>query len=156
MKKTLHSFNLIIRNAVFDDIGLLRDVYRRASLTVEEDRDLFAAHPEWLVWDDKMLPFTRVAVVNGRIAGFASAYPVNGCLELEDLFTDPEWMRQGVAMALIKDIARRGVRIEVTASPRAVRLYEAAGFIANGFANTEGGPAPRMYLDVTRAGLDRN
>ncbi|WP_246553624.1 GNAT family N-acetyltransferase [Paenibacillus tritici] len=117
MKKTLHSSNLIIRNAVFDDIGLLRDVYRRASLTVEEDRDLFAAHPEWLVWDDKMLPFTRVAVVNGRIAGFASACPVNGCLELEDLFTDPEWMRQGVAMALIKDIARRGVRIEVTASP---------------------------------------
>lgn len=66
MKKSLRSSNLIIRNAVFDDIGLLRDVYRRASLTVGDYRDLFAAHPEWLVWDDKMLPFTRVAVVNGR------------------------------------------------------------------------------------------
>ncbi|WP_340025935.1 GNAT family N-acetyltransferase [Paenibacillus sp. FSL K6-1096] len=152
MKKSLYSSNFIIRNAVFDDIGLLRDIYRRASLSVEADRDLFAAHPEWLVWDDKMLPFTCVAVVNGRVVGFASARPVNGCLELEDLFTDPEWMRQGVASALIQDIARRGVRVEVTASPQAIGFYEAAGFIANGFANTEGGPAPRMYLDVTRTG----
>lgn len=154
MKKSLYSSDLIIRNAVFDDISLLREIYRRASLTVEADRELFAAHPEWLVWDDKMLPFTRVAVVDGRIVGFASAHPpVKGCLELEDLFTDPEWMRQGVASALIEDIARRGVRVEVTASPQAIGFYEAAGFIVNGFASTEGGPAPRMYLDVTRAGL---
>ncbi|WP_405104503.1 GNAT family N-acetyltransferase [Paenibacillus sp. FSL K6-1217] len=153
MKKSLYSSNFIIRNAVFDDIGLLRDIYRRASLSVEADRDLFAAHPDWLVWDDKLLPFTRVAVVDGRVVGFASVCPVNCCLELEGLFTDPEWMRQGVASALIQDIARRGVRVEVIAGPQAVGFYEAAGFIANGFANTEGGPAPRMYLDVTREGL---
>ncbi|MEK4849763.1 GNAT family N-acetyltransferase [Paenibacillus sp. FSL H7-0756] len=121
-------------------------------MSVEADRDLFAAHPEWLVWDDKMLPFTRVAAVNGRVVGFVSARPANGCLELEDLFTDPEWIRQGVASALIQDIALRDVRVEVTAGPQAIEFYEAAGFIANGFAYTEGGPAHRMYLDVTREG----
>jgi len=151
MKKSLYPSNLVIRSAVADDVDTLRDVFRRASLTFEGDRDLIATHPEWLVWDEEMLPFARVAVVDGRVVGFASARPVDEFLELEDLFTDPDWMRQGVASALIEDIARRGVRVEVTASPRAIGFYESVGFVASGFANTQGGPAPRMYLKVTRA-----
>lgn len=149
-KKTLYSSNLAIRNAVDDDIDTLRDVFRRASLTIEGDRDLLAIHPEWLLWDDAMMPFTRVAVVDGRVVGFASARPVDDFFELEDLFTDPEWMRQGVASALIEDIARRGMRVEVTSNPHAIGFYESVGFIATGVANTQGGPAPRMHLDVTR------
>ncbi|MNC44131.1 putative N-acetyltransferase YafP [compost metagenome] len=97
------------------------------------------------------MPFTRVAVVDGRVVGFASVRPIGDFLELEDLFTDPDWMRQGVASALIEDIARRGMRVEVTANPHAIGFYESVGFVANGFANTQGGPAPRMHLDVTRA-----
>ncbi len=147
MEKSVFSSNLVIRSAVFDDIDMLRDVFRRASLAFEGDRDLIATHPEWLVWDDEMLPFTRVAVVNGQVVGFASARPVNDYLELEDLFTDPDWMRQGVATALIEDIARRGVRVEVTANPYAIEFYESVGFVARGFTNTQGGPAPRMFLD---------
>ncbi|MVO98159.1 GNAT family N-acetyltransferase [Paenibacillus lutrae] len=149
MKKSLYSSNLIIRSAVFDDVDMLRDVFRRASLTFEGDRDLIATHPEWLLWDDEMLPFTRVAVVNGRVVGFASARPFNDCLELEDLFTDPDWMRQGIASTLIEDIARHGVRVEVTANSYAIGFYESVGFVARGFTNTQGGPAPRMYLNVT-------
>ncbi|WP_375140488.1 GNAT family N-acetyltransferase [Cohnella herbarum] len=49
--------------------------------------------------DDEILPFTRVAVVEGRVVGFGSARPVDDFLELEDLFTDPDWMRQGAANA---------------------------------------------------------
>jgi GNAT superfamily N-acetyltransferase len=146
MKKSLYSSYLVIRSAVVDDVDTLRDVFRRASLTFEGDRDLIATHPEWLVRDDEMLPFASVAVVDGRVVGFASARPVEDFLEIEDLFTDPDWMRQGVASALIEDIARRGVRVEVTANPHAMGFYESVGF-----ANTQGGPAPRMYLDVTSA-----
>ena len=148
-KKPISSSNLVIRSAVVDDVDTLRDVFRRASLTIEDDRNLIAAHPEWLVWDDAMLPFARVAVVDGRIVGFASARPIDDFLELEDLFTDPDWMRQGVASILIEDIARRGVRVEVTANPHAIGFYESVGFVASGFANTEGGPAPRMRLDIS-------
>jgi len=150
-KRPLSSPNLIIRSAVVNDVDTLCDIFRRASLIIEEDRDLFAAHPEWLVWDESMLPFARVAVVDGRVVGFASARPVDDFLELEDLFTDPDWMRQGVASKLIEDIARRGLRVEVTANPHAIAFYESVGFVVIGVANTEGGPAPRMRLDVTRA-----
>lgn len=150
-KKPLYSSDLLIRSAIADDVDALRDIFRRASLTTEEARDLIAAHPEWLVWDDTMLPFARVVVIDGRIVGFASARPVGDFLELEDLFTDPDWIRQGVASALIADIAQRGVRVEVTANPHAMGFYESVGFIIRGVANTQGGPAPRMHLDVTRA-----
>jgi len=150
-EKSLNLSSLVIRNAVVDDADTLHDVFRRASLTVEGDRDLIAIHPEWLLWDDAMIPFTRVAVVDGQVVAFASARPVDDFLELEDLFTDPDWMRQGIASALIEDIARRGMRVEVTANPHAIGFYESVGFVANGFANTQGGQAPRMHLDVARA-----
>ncbi|GIP22621.1 GNAT family N-acetyltransferase [Paenibacillus sp. J22TS3] len=149
-KKLIYASNLFIRSADVDDVGALCDIFRRASLTVESNRNLITAHPEWLVWDHAMLPFVRVAVVDGRVVGFASARPVDDFLELEDLFTDPDWMRQGVASNLVEDITRRGVRVEVTANPHAIGFYESVGFVTSGVVNTEGGPAPRMHLDVTR------
>ncbi|MDG0811252.1 GNAT family N-acetyltransferase [Cohnella rhizosphaerae] len=141
---------VIIRHAAAEDIAALRDIFVRASLVNEGARELMAAHPEWFAWDDAMLPFTRVAVAGERVVGFASARPDDGFLELEDLFTDPDWMRQGVASALVADIARRGLRIEVSASPDASGFYESAGFVAIGMAETEGGPAPRMCLEAWR------
>ncbi|MFP4976782.1 GNAT family N-acetyltransferase [Paenibacillus sp. CN-4] len=140
--------NLVIRSAAEEDADTLRDLFRRASLAAEGGRELLALHPEWLVWDETMLPFARVAVVDGQIVGFASALPARGFLELEDLFTDPGWMRQGVASALIEDIRRRGVPVEVTANPHALGFYESVGFVHIGIADTQGGAAPRMRLDV--------
>lgn len=147
MKDT--SAKIVIRSAVGGDADTLRRIFHSASLTYEDARDLFAAHPEWLEWDDSMLPFARVAVVDGRVVGFASARPVEDFLELEDLFTDPQWMRKGVATALLTDIARRGLRMEVTASPQAIGFYESVGFVVTGITQTQGGPAPRMQLAVT-------
>ncbi len=149
------SATIVIRSAVESDAGTLRSIFRCASLTYEGARELFAAHPEWLEWDDSMLPFARVAAVDGRVVGFASARPADDFLELEDLFTDPEWMRKGVATALIKDIAGRGLRIEVTASPQAAGFYDSLGFVANGIAETPGGPAPRMRLEATSSHVQR-
>lgn len=141
---------VIIRHAAVDDIDALRDIFVRASLANEGTGDLMAAHPEWFVWDDAMLPFARVAVAGERVVGFASSRPADGFLELEDLFTDPDWMRQGVASALVADIARRGLRIEVSANPDALGFYESAGFVVIGVAETEGGPVPRMCLEARR------
>lgn len=149
-EQRLYSSNLVIRSAVADDVDALRDIFRRASLTIESSRKLAAIHPEWFVWNDEMLPFTRVAIVDGRVVGFASARPIDDFLELEDLFTDPDWMRQGIASELIKDVARQGVHVEVTAHPEVIGFYEAVGFVASGVVHTEGGPAPRMRHNVTR------
>lgn len=129
---------LVIRSAAKEDAETLRALFRRASLAAEGGQELLALHPEWLVWDETMLPFVRVAVVDGQVVGFASARPAHGFLELEDLFTDPGWMRQGVARALIEDIRRRGVPIEVTANPYALGFYESVGFARIGTADTQG------------------
>ena len=51
---------------------------------------------------------------DGTIVGFATMLLVDGVYELEDLFTDLEWMRRGVATALVDDAVecarRSGVR----------------------------------------------
>ncbi|MEC0268217.1 GNAT family N-acetyltransferase, partial [Paenibacillus anseongense] len=141
------SSDIVIRSAVAGDFDRLCDIKRRASLIYKGELDLIAAHPEWLVWDNALVPFAYVVVIDGSVVGFATALPEGDFLELEDLFTDPDWMRQGVATALIADIARRGLRIEVTAK-QAKAFYESVGFVNIGPAETPGGPAFRMHLDV--------
>ena len=84
---------------------------------------------------------------HGLLFGIGAA----GSVDLEDLFVDPEWMRHGVATALVRgicDVLRtRGIsRLEVTANPHALGFYQAVGFRAFGDAMTEFGPAPRMAL----------
>jgi GNAT superfamily N-acetyltransferase len=79
--------------------------------------------------------------------------PGEHAVELEDLFVDPGWMRQGVGLALIDDLAARaehsGVRrIEVTANPHALAFYERAGFVADGMTTVRWGTAPRMHRDL--------
>ena len=86
---------------------------------------------------------TRVAVVEGRIVGFATLVGN----ELEDLFTDPDWMRRGIATALVRDAASTVDRIDVTANMHARAFYEAAGFVHDGHTQTPGGPGHRMHLD---------
>jgi GNAT superfamily N-acetyltransferase len=75
---------------------------------------------------------------------------------LEDLFTDPDWMRQGVATALIDDAVERarlnGIpRIEVTGNTHALAFYESAGFVRDGEVVTPfGSTAVRMHLPVEK------
>lgn len=153
VRKTLPlSFELVIRSAVAGDIDRLLDIRRHASLTNKGDIDLIAAHPEWLVWDDTLLPFVYVAAIDEKVVGFATALPVDDYLELEDLFTDPDWMRRGVASALIANIALRGLRIEVSANHHAKAFYESVGFVVVGDVNSVGEPQLRMHLDVADKG----
>ena len=59
---------------------------------------------------------------------------IEGGLELEDLFVDPEAMRQGVATRLVLDAVTRAASegvpwIEVTANRHAAEFYASAGFV---------------------------
>ena len=122
-------------------------MFRRASLTNEGDREWIQANPDgWGVDERPVLEGrTRVAVVDGRVVGFATLVGA----ELEDLFVDPDWMRRGIATALVRDAVENGgvERIEVTANGHAVPFYESVGFVHDGPAETTGGPAFRMHLD---------
>jgi GNAT superfamily N-acetyltransferase len=145
-----------IRDAVLDDLAALKDVFRRASLSNEGDRPNLLAEPEFLDYSDEWVRrgCTRVATVDDRIIGFATGVPDEARLELEDLFVDPDWMRQGAALALIDDLAIRGRRngfrrIEVTANPHALGFYERAGFVSDGMTTVRWGTASRMHRDLS-------
>jgi len=148
--------SVAIRDAVLADMTMLQDVFRRSSLSNADDRANILAHPEVLEYSDEWVRrgCTRVATDDGRrILGFATAVPIDDTLELEDLFVDPDWMRQGVGRALIRDIVARARgasvrRVEVTANPHAFEFYRAVGFVLDGDADTRFGPASRMHLDV--------
>jgi GNAT superfamily N-acetyltransferase len=136
---------LLIRDSTRADLSALEEIFRRAALTNEGDREWISAHPEQFGIDEANVieGRTRVAVVEGRIVGFATLVGD----ELEDLFTDPDWMRRGIATALVRDAASNVHRIEVTANMHAQAFYEAAGFVHDGLTQTPGGPAHRMHLD---------
>jgi GNAT superfamily N-acetyltransferase len=145
-----------IRTAVPADIVVLRDVFRRSSLSNGGDRMDLLANPDALELSDAAVNEgrTRVAVAaDGRIIGFATCLMAGDAIELDDLFVDPGWMRQGAGRALVLDvmaIARKhGVRrVEVTANQHALVFYEMVGFVFDLQVETRFGPAPRMHHNV--------
>ena len=151
------SLEVTIRTALPDDVPELRRVYLQASLSNVDDRDALLSHPEFLVFtgpgvaDGK----TRVAIVAGRLVGFASiATGKPDSLELEDLFVDPNWQRCGIARRLVADLvqtARAGGvgTLLVSGNPHAKAFYLSVGFVEFGAVVTELGSAPRLRMDLT-------
>ena len=153
---------LSIRDAVPDEISHLEALQLRASLVAPDYRDALAAHPEviHLPEADVREQRTRVAIVDGRVAGFSVVRPVHGTTcELDGLFVEPDLMRNGVGRALVDDVVQRararGVRrIDVMANPTAIGFYTKVGFVRGDDAMTQFGPAFWMHLDVTRSEVE--
>src|SRR5689334_5513895 len=95
-----------IRLGVPADLPAASAVYRRASLSNAGDRDKLLAHPEYLVLGPGGLAEGRtyVAEEQGSVVGFATWLEAGDVVELEDLFTDPDWRRRGIAAALVDRI----------------------------------------------------
>jgi GNAT superfamily N-acetyltransferase len=155
MVSELHTVGMI-RLGTPADLAAAASIYRRASLSDASYRDTLLAHPEYLILGPEGLAEGRtyVAEQDGSLAGFATWAEAAGTVELEDLFVDPDYMRRGIATALVGRIAEvlraRGVqRLEVTANPDALGFYRAAGFIDCGVAETDFGAAPRMVLAIS-------
>jgi ribosomal protein S18 acetylase RimI-like enzyme len=148
--------NLVVRDAGTHDLPALRDVYRRAALSNENDRDVLLEHPDALVYVPSGLAQSRcrVATVDHQsLIGFATTTRMAEVLELEDLFVDPDWMRRGVGRALIEDVlvfaqAQAMDRVEVKGNPDALRFYERVGFEVGARVQTELGFGYRMHLAV--------
>jgi ribosomal protein S18 acetylase RimI-like enzyme len=146
----------MIRLGTAADLAAASDVYRRASLSNTGDRDNLLAHPEYLILGPEGLAEgrTHVAEEDGSVVGFATWAETAGTIELEDLFVDPDYMRRGIAAALVNCIAeilrvRGAERLEVTANPHAMGFYRAAGFTDCGVAETNFGAAPRLMLALS-------
>ena len=146
----------MIRVGTPADLPALADVYRRASLSNPGDRERLLAHPEHLVLDPEGLTEgrTHVAEEGGAVVGFATWAETDDGMELEDLFVDPNWMRRGIATALVNCIAdvvrsRGADTLEVTASPDALEFYRAVGFDDIGVAETAFGSAPQLLLRLS-------
>jgi GNAT superfamily N-acetyltransferase len=85
--------------------------------------------------------------------GFATTRPTGGALELIDLFTDPDWMRKGIATRLMDDVveyaALTGVAgVTVVGNPHALAFYRQYGFSEIGAVATEFGEGHRLHLAV--------
>jgi N-acetylglutamate synthase-like GNAT family acetyltransferase len=146
-----------VRAAMPDDLPALRRLYRRSSLSNEGDRTVLLANPDALVLgaDGVSEGRTRVAVaLDSRIVGFATLLlREDSTAELEDLFVDPDWMRQGIATRLVADLIEQARRTQVrsvwvTANPHAYDFYLSVGFTHVRDVKTELGAGSRMELPV--------
>jgi GNAT superfamily N-acetyltransferase len=144
-----------IRAATAHDLDALGSIYRRASLANDDDRDALLAHPEVLVFQP-LADFeqrTRVAEADGRVVGFVTTRDAAGCVELEDLFVDPDWMRRGVGRALVADVIQSlpvaSPPLEVTANPHALAFYRSVGFVDGDPVETQLGTGIRMRRTTT-------
>lgn len=151
--RILTTANFLIRHAVPADLGALREVYRRSSLSNEGDRAALLEHPDVLEFSPRAVHehHVRVAVIDDRVIGFATLLPARQVGELEDLFVDPDWMLHGIARKLVLDAVDNArahglTRIEVTANPHALGFYEKVGFVSDGIIQTRFGPGHRMHL----------
>jgi GNAT superfamily N-acetyltransferase len=144
--------SIFIRDARMTDMEELQGVFRRASLSNENDRGPLLEHPEWLMLPDRGVREGRMKVAvgdEGAVVGFVTYQISANVAELEDLFVDPLWMRRGVGRALVVDIAARlnelhFETLEVTANPHAKAFYEHVGFVEDRIVDTQFYPAPRM------------
>jgi GNAT superfamily N-acetyltransferase len=145
-----------IRDAALDEIPQLEALQLRASLVAPDYREALAAHPEVIHLPPTYVSEqrTRIAMVDGRVAGFSVVLPVHGAAcELDGLFVEPDLMRKGIGRALIADVVERarahGVRhIGVIANPTAIDFYTKVGFERGEDAMTQFGPAFRMHLEL--------
>jgi len=134
MLTQLHPVTL--RTAVAADQQTLQALQWRASLNNPGDREALLAHP-----DAMEIPLQQfesadvfVAEVAGVIKGFAAIlHRPDGSAELDALFVEPQYWRQGVGRQLAEYCcsaakARGATELHVVGNPHAKAFYEASGF----------------------------
>jgi predicted N-acetyltransferase YhbS len=145
---------VLVRAGAPDDFPAMSDVFRRASLSNDGDRELLAAHPEFLEYRPPPSDVrTFVATDHGRVVGFACAARRDEALELVDLFVDPEQMRTGIGSMLVDAIVGEAhasgcSRVDVDANLHSVGFYIRVGFGVVREIALEHGTAVRMSKDV--------
>jgi GNAT superfamily N-acetyltransferase len=145
-----------LRWAREDEVLVLEDLQREASLIWDEYRADLLAHPDAIEVPlaDVREHRVRVHERGGAVTGYATVLPLpDGSAELDALFVRPALMRRGIGALLVGDAVQRARDagadlLVVTANPRAETFYGRCGFRTVGEAPTRFGPAIRMHLAV--------
>ena len=139
-----------IRRALPHEREALEDLQRRASLALDEYREVLLAHPDAILLPPEQLALGQVQVAedDGNILGFSAVIMSEKAAELDGLFVEPGQWGKGIGRALVEEAAhlarRKGLTLSVTAGPSARNFYEKCGFVVEGEARTRFGPAIRM------------
>jgi GNAT superfamily N-acetyltransferase len=145
-----------IRPAEPSEADALTELHRRSSSIWTEDLPFFEQHPEIFGVSAEAIAEQRVRVAldaRGRRLGFATIrLRPDGACELEDLFVEPDAMRNGVGRTLVEDAAACAKRIgdgrmTVVAGERTLAFYEPLGFVVGERVETRFAPALRLWRD---------
>lgn len=136
-----------IRPATTTERGLLEALQWRASLQNPLDREALLANPDAITLPVQQIANGGVFVAEqeGTIAGFSAILPrEDGNSELDALFVEPEFWRQGIGRALVdhssNSAKRAGARfLHVVGNPQAESFYVACGFKVFGTERTRFG-----------------
>lgn len=130
-----------IRHAEPCEWDILGDLHRRSSFVWAEDRGMLEAHPDALGVASDAIVKRRVRVAasaRGELLGSSVvAFAGLDVCELDDLFVDPDYMRQGIGRALVEDAASNALAagcetMTVVAHPRKFPFYERVDFDPRG------------------------
>lgn len=143
---------IIIRVAVMAEQQALEAVQLRASLTNDGDREALLANPDAIRIPLEQLAKRRVFVaeLNGETLGFSAIEPrVDGQIELDALFVEPNVRRQGVGRLMVEfcaEVARKhgSTALHVIGNPHAEHFYLACGFEQIGTIQTRFGVGLQM------------
>jgi GNAT superfamily N-acetyltransferase len=147
---------MIIRKARPDERSALIELMRRASLVWADTRADLLASPEVIDIPAAQIEAGQVIVAeDGPLLGFSAILPrSDGDIELDGMFTEPDYFRKGIGSALVQAVMKEsrslGARaIHVVANRNVLGFYEAVGFRSVGEIATPLGPlATLMVKDI--------
>jgi GNAT superfamily N-acetyltransferase len=145
-----------VRIATRSEREMLERLQRRASLVLDDYRDVLLQHPDAIDLPLEQLDGGHVYVCEkgGAVIGFMVILPsADGQAELDGLFVDPGHWRSGVGHRLVQvaravAVARGASALRVVASPQARAFYDYCDFRACGVQQTRFGPAITMTLSI--------
>lgn len=145
MEKTIS-----IRPIHADEALQLAEIKRRCTIANADHVGELMAIPGALQVSPEHIQHVLAAESAEGLIGFATVLPpVNGIAEVEDLFVDPEFWRQGVATLLMKvaeeQALTNGARsLHVVSGKQARQFYESLGFQFKGMTMTQFSAAPTL------------
>ncbi len=134
--------DLVVRLGETSDLAAVVDLENRSF----SDPWTPAALLGELVQDDLRLPL--IATIDRQLVGYLMAWRVVDQLHILNIATDPEFLRRGIATALLREAARRGLELgmeEFTLEVRRSNTPAQAFYKKHGFCET--GVRVGYYVD---------
>ncbi len=128
----------------------------RASLENADDRDIFNAHSDVIDIPAKLFEdqAVTVALLDTQIVDFSVVLQCDdGHVELDGLFVEPAYWRQGIGRLLIQRAVQRALKhgrstLQAIANPHAHAFYQSLGFKQTGITQTQFGPGLLMQYQT--------